>query len=234
MELIRNNISLIKHIPLDYIGKVLYKILSYKHSYKALSVMQEFGIFNVCFDDIPLSKCLNDSDLECLRVFEGNTNMQNEIISEIFDSNSISELNRLEIFDEESLNQIKWLINHKDMYQDRNDFEWRQVICDSISEGMDIHYIKDLVLKNNKRQYLLHHDDNTKQQCEQLFFNLCARPYFIEQLDISDEDILKIDSNANVMAIKKMLLNKLIFSKKYPDKKEINNMLIQCIKEGIA
>jgi hypothetical protein len=108
------------------------------------------------------------------------------------------------------------------------------VICDSISEGMDIHYIKDLVLKNNKRQYLLHHDDNTKQQCEQLFFNLCARPYFIEQLDISDVDILKIDSNANVMAIKKMLLNKLIFSKKYPDKKEINNMLIQCIKEGIA
>jgi hypothetical protein len=151
--------------------------------------------------------------------------MQIEIIAELFDIDSLEQLLKFNILDKDTLRDVKWLITNKNIYKNRTDYEWRKIIYNSIDDSMDIHYIKKLILKNNARQKLTHKSKVTDEQCKNLFFNLCARPYFIEQLDIKDEDILKLDNNANIQNVKKALLEKLIFTDKYPSEEKIKEML---------
>jgi len=230
MSVIMQNISLIKHIPLKQIGDIFLEIISEKHVYKTMSVMQEMGIFNVEINGKKLFPHLQEKDFECLRAFEKHANMQTEIISELFDKESLDELLQFDILNDEMLKEIKWLISNKNIYGNKTDNEWREVIYNSIDDSMDIHYMKKLILKNNLRQKLTHKSKETEEQCKQLFFNLCARPYFIEQLDINDEDILKIDRNVNVNNVKKMLLKQLIFTDKYPKEDKIKEMLYNCVR----
>jgi tRNA nucleotidyltransferase/poly(A) polymerase len=225
MSAIMNNISLIKYIPLKQFGITFLNIISEKHVYKTLSIMQELNIFNVEIEGNKLLSHLQNKDLDCLKAFEKHANMQIEIIAELFDTDSLEQLLKFNILDKDTLRDVKWLITNKNIYKNRTDREWREVIYNSIDDSMDIHYIKKLILKNNARQKLTHKSKVTDEQCKNLFFNLCARPYFIEQLDIKDEDILKLDNNANIQNVKKALLEKLIFTDKYPSEEKIKEML---------
>jgi len=121
---------------------------------------------------------------------------------------------------EEEKNIVRWLIENENMYDVQTDIDCIKAIKNSIGnyeKDKGIHYIKELITQNNHKFTVLHTDEQSKKTAQKIFFWLRARPYFVDQIDIKNNEIKAISNNtANVLMTKQHLLDKLMVAKNYP------------------
>ena len=193
---IKSTMRYLRFLPSELVGKELRRIMHGKYVVPTMKLMQSVGIFN--------SKCLvngekvkiltpfheaDDSIFDILTKFKITKDAELEFWSLMFDTSDIavSELSKFGVFSEKDLNTIQWLMNNKAICDEHDNITTRKLMYASIndferSEG--IHYLKELILKLNHTYKILSDDDKeTKEKrLKHLMFNLCCRPYFVNQL----------------------------------------------------
>lgn len=217
---IKSTMRYLRFMPSNQVGDVLRKIIVGKYASDTFKLMQKIGILN--------SKCLVNNEkqkilltlqeckperFEVLDKFKKSSDIELELWSVLFDDEETArrELSKFNSFSELELHTICWLMKNRNMCEQNSNMECRKVLYDSITEfelEQGIHYLKDLVLQANHIYARIHDkDDRTliKEKTKRLFFNLCARPYFANQLTIDIE-----------YSKKKALIPKLLFAVKYP------------------
>lgn len=130
------------------------------------------------------------------------------------------ELKPLEILNDNDIEKVKWLVKNFNIIN-KSDEELRIEIYNSIDEFLKkegLMLLKDLLNKLINIHNLL----GNKIDKNKIMFALCSRPYFYEQLKISDSDIIKIynekynNYDININKVKDKILHELIISDKYP------------------
>jgi len=240
---IRNSLKYLKNTDGKLIGKTIRKIVNGKFASNALSLMKTFKIFNTkCLLENKKEKILesfNDIDFDIIKNFEKSQETEFEIWSLLLNENTINYLHKFNIMTQDEINIVSWIINNQNIYESNSDQEYIKAIHDSIGineRSKDIHYMKELISQINHRYITLNSDNISKQKSDKIFFWFCARPYFLDQIDITDDEIArssqeKADSDW-ILNVKKNLLNKLTFSEHYPRPIEIyNSWLPQSILE---
>lgn len=230
---IKSTMRYLRFMPSEQVGNVLRKIIVGKYASETFKLMQKIGILN--------SKCLVNNEkqkilltlqeyeperFDVLDKFKKSSEIELELWSVLFDSEeeAKSELSKFNSFSDLEIHTICWLMKNKNMCEQENDFDCRKALYSSITDfeqEQGIHYLKDLVIQTNHIYARLHDkEDKTKikEMTKRLFFNLCARPYFINQLTIDIDD-----------SHKKSLIPKLLLTKKYPIDDE---MMRKFIKEN--
>ena len=226
-------------VPGERIGIELRKIIKGKYANDALKLMNQYHIFSAkCLinnEQTPILEMFENIDFD-IEKFNKLEDRELEIWSEIIDNEHFNELVKFNVFNKEELNTIKWLINNKDLYNVEKDEDYIKAIANSIGKEekkRDIHYLKMLIDRNN-RKYIIKTGDKTKP--EKMYFWLCARPYFVNQLHVTGQEILTSSKNKKdgkwVGELKNELLKKLTFAKNYPRPLEVyKNWLPNTMKE---
>jgi len=226
-------------VPGERIGTELRKIIKGKYANDALKLMNQYHIFSAkcSINNIqtPIFEAFENIDFD-IEKFNKLEDRELEIWSELIDNKHIDELTKFNVFNKEELNTIKWLINNKDFFDVESDNDCIKKIAGSIGKEekkKDIHYLKMLIDRNN-RKYIIKTGDKTKP--EKIYFWLCARPYFVNQLHVTGQEILKSSKNKTdgkwVGELKNELLKKLTFAENYPRPLEVyKNWLPNTMKE---
>lgn len=193
---IKSTMRYLRYIPSELVGKELRRIMHGKYVIQTFKLMQSIGIFN--------SKCLVNNEkvkiltpfheakeetFDILSKFKITKDAELEFWSLLFDNpeTAINELSKFNVFSDKELNTIQWLMNNRDICHSNDNITTRKLIYNSIhdferKEG--IHYLKELIIKLNHTYKMLSDDDKkTKdERFKHLMFNLCCRPYFVNQL----------------------------------------------------
>jgi hypothetical protein len=203
--------------------------------------MQKIGIFNSkCLVEVEVDENKterqkekimtpfhvgNASQFDVLSKFRISSEIELELWSLLFEDVEIAkaELGKFNCFTDKELNTILWLMNNRNICKVQDDIEIRKTIYNSISDyekTEGIHYLKELILMSS-HIYKMTDEIDTKEQkkenCKRLMFNLCCRPYFINQLtwDVTDKQ-------------KEVLITKLLEEKVYPiSDEEISNYILE-------
>ena len=234
---IKESIKLLKNIPVETMGLELRKIITGKYLVPTLMIMQKFKIFGLRYliDDKKekFFSSFNNINFEILKGFDKPFENEFEIWATLLDTKTIKLLQTFKILNEEHFNIVKWLIDNQDIYDFENDNECVKKIYKSILPDKDIHHMKYLILQNNHKYEALNQDESAKEKTRKVLFWLCARPYYVEQIELSDEEINLISNNtANILKLKQNLLKKLTFVEHYPRPMEIyKSWLPQALRE---
>lgn len=228
---IKSTMRFLRFMPSEQVGNVLRKIIVGKYASETFKLMQKIGILN--------SKCLVNNEkqkilltlqeyeperFDVLDKFKKSSEIELELWSVLFDneSDAKNELSKFKSFSDLEIHTICWLMKNKNMCEQKDDFGCRQALYDSITDfeqEQGIHYLKDLILQVNHIYARLHDKEDknkVKELTKRLFFNLCSRPYFINQLTIDIDD-----------SQKKELIPKLLLAQKYPIDDEMMRKFIE-------
>ena len=243
LSAIKKTLKYLKDIPGERIGQELRKIMSSKYAYKALTLMQHHKLFlakcDINTQKVKIFEAFNDINFDVIKKFN-RAGLEFENWSELLHNDSFEELTKFNVFNKHDLNIIKWLINNDKLYEANADKDFVTNIFNSISpeeRKYDIHHMRALIDIMN-RKYLMKNNNSAeaKEKVNKVLFWLCARPYFINQLDITGQEIMTIVDNAIegtwIGDVKSALLHKLTFCDHYPRPMEIyRNWLPATIKE---
>jgi len=218
LKSIKSNIRYLRYMPSRQVGDELRKIMRGKNAYNTLKIMHTISIFN--------SKCLyNDvkkkilysfhtSDISIFDIIDKFTVTKDnelELWSLLFDNakTAYDELSKFDnAFTDTEINTVVWLMNNKHLLTIQEPIELRKSIFNSlhdIENREGIHYLKELIVHMNNIYMITSEDENKQENVDRILFNLCSRPYFINQItwNITDER-------------RTQLLPKLIECTKYP------------------
>ena len=131
-------------------------------------------------------------------------------------------LKTINILNDEDIEKVKWLVKNFNLLEFKNK-ELRLNIYNNTKNELIFNkkmpILKDLLNKLVNIHLLL----GSKIKRNDIMFALCSRPYFYEQLKISDQDICKLyykkynDNCKNLNEIKNKILYELIIANKYPN-----------------
>ena len=208
LKYIRSTMRYLRFMPSELVGKELRKIIVGQYVVETFKLMNKLGIFN--------SKCLIDNDkkekiletfhnysperFEVLNNFRISKEIEMELWSVLFDSQeqAYKELSKFHCFSEKELHTIMWIMNNQNICESKTDIEMRNNIYNSLTDfekENGIHYLKELIIKLNHIYKIIHKNDiDKKTLSKKLMFNLCCRPYFVNQItwNISDENKQKL------------------------------------------
>ena len=238
---IKSTMRYLRYMPSELVGKELRKIIVGNNVIPTLKLMQKIGIFNSkCLVEVEVDENKterqkekimtpfhigNASQFDVLSKFRISSEIELELWSLLFEDVAIAktELGKFNCFTDKELNTILWLMNNRNICKVKGDIEIRQAIYNSISDyekTEGIHYLKELILMSS-HIYKMTDEIDTKEQkkenCKRLMFNLCCRPYFVNQLtwDVTDKQ-------------KEVLITKLLEEKVYPiSDEEISNYIAE-------
>lgn len=215
---IKSGLKFLKNADISLIGKEIRRIVSNPFAIKTLQLMLSMKVFEQqCANGIILDTFAQYTSerFNAIENFSTYTT-EYEAWSLLFDDSDIAmkELEKFNRFSDDELYTIKWLINNKDICNQSSDIDFRHAIYDSLTEfekQRGIHYLKTLIL-HASHIYNIQNKNSEKslKQTERLFYNMCARPYFVEQLSIDTSD-----------ANKEILLTHLLDVKIYPYTEEL-------------
>ena len=131
-------------------------------------------------------------------------------------------LKTINILNDEDIEKVKWLVKNFNLLEFKNK-ELRLNIYNNTKNELIFNkkmpILKDLLNKLVNIHLLL----GSKIKRNDIMFALCSRPYFYEQLKISDQDICKLyykkynNNCENLNEIKNKILYELIIANKYPN-----------------
>ena len=208
---IKSTMRYLRFMPSKQVGAELRKIIIGKYAVDTLKLMQKIGIFNskclVMEDKVKIMTTFHTCDenrFDILNSFKKSSEIELELWSVLFDDveTAEKELAKFGCFSKLELHTILWLMNNKNLCEQATDEDYRMAIYNSITKvekKYGIHYLKDLILKANHIYRLLSTSTDKKEKTKKLFFNLCARPYFSNQLTIN------IDNKDKEVLIEKLL-----------------------------
>lgn len=210
LKSIHSTMRYLRNMPSELVGKELRKIMTGRYVMQTLKLMHKEGIFNAkCLDEdkkikimSPFHEC-DDTKFDVLKRFRISNEVELELWSVLFEDKkqAYEELNKFHCFSEKEIHTILWLMDNKNLCKKSdNDIGMRKDIYNSIGEyeqQFGIHYLKELIIKSNhiyKMTDVFDTKEKKDKYTKRLMFNLCCRPYFVNQLtwDITDENKEKL------------------------------------------
>lgn len=214
---IKSTMRYLRFMPNELVGEELRKIIVGKYASSTFKLMQKIGIFNSkCLVNgkktkimIPFYNCPMER-FDILDKFRKSPAIELELWSVLFETpqQAETELSKFGCFSELEVHTVVWLMNNKHICEHDTNLDFRMAIYKSITPiecKNGIHYLKELILKANHIYKMLSTDEKVKERTKKLFFNLCARPYFLNQLNVNIND-----------SQKRKLLDILIQTEHYP------------------
>jgi len=207
---IHSNMRYLRYMPSELVGKTLRKIMTGKYVMQTLKLMHKEGIFNAkCLNGdkkIKIMSPFHDCDetkFDALKRFRISNEVELELWSVLFDNTkeAYKELDKFHCFSEQELNTIIWLMKNRNLCKKSdNDIDMRKDIYNSIGDyeqQFGIHYLKELIIKSNhiyKMTDVFDTKEKKDRYTKRLMFNLCCRPYFVNQLtwETTDENKKKL------------------------------------------
>ena len=207
-------------LPLDIFIQHFNTILTSPGSALAIKNMRKFGLFKMknksfmnIINEIPL-KDLNNLATYCqYKILHPEEKLDLvETYALLFSSMSIDKVKRtfkeFELLNEEEINQVIWLIEHKDLLDGTN---LRQKIFKAkdnfIQQTGRLGLLKVIIKMDHIAKLLFGKSLN-------IYGSFCERPYFAEQLRVTDNDIIsyvnEFISDDDLYKIKETILWKLI------------------------
>lgn len=223
---IKSTMRYLRYMPCELVGQELRKIIVGNNVIPTLKLMHKIGIFNSkCLVEVNADeedserqkeKILlsfhegNASRFDILDKFRISNEIELELWSVLFDTPEMAykELSKFNCFDEKEINTVIWLMKNRDLCNFDDDMKIRQAIYNSISDfekEQGIHYLKELIIKVShiyKMTNEIDSKDIKKEKAKRLLYNLCCRPYFVNQL------AWEVAENQKEKLIKKLLTEK--------------------------
>ena len=220
LKQIKTNMKYLKYMPAHLVGIELRKIMQGKNVLETLRLMHSIGIFHAkCHLDGKLNRILESlhnahiNIFDIIQKFKITKDIELELWSLLFENADIAkqELMKYDSFSDKDVNTVIWLMNNKNLINEKDIIQLRQKIYDSLHEIENregIHYLKELIVHLNHIYETINEtdsDDEKTDNVNRILFQLCCRPYFYNQItwNISDER-------------RKELIPKLIRCIKYP------------------
>lgn len=210
---IRQHSKLLKNFESSVTQTIFRSILISKYAYKTLDLMQRLQIFS----KIKLSH-LTNADLSRLEKFNFDLNTEEIVWALLYNNPKYFENDVKFDIEDKTKVTINWLIDNKDTFKVKSLKELRLAILKSTEtltgENASIHFLCYLM---KKILIIYKNEGSGEKYLNTLMFNLCARPYFPNQIDLNIEEDLK-----------RKVIVALLCSREYPCTKEL---LCKYIKE---
>jgi len=228
LSAIEKNKHLLQTLDKKMIVKEFNKLIKGKNLTKTLILMKQMDILKLKIENkynwfYFLMKPQIIKDIVKLNKYDDISLV--EIYTVIFRDNYDNierKLKEMNILDDNDIEKVKWLVKHFNILQEKNK-ELRLNIYnsrDGIVSKLKMPVLKEL-LNNLVNIYILL-ENNIKR--EDVMFALCSRPYFYEQIKLSDNEILTLfqnkynmSYNGNLDSLKEKILYSLILLEKYPN-----------------
>lgn len=234
---IKKTLNLISNLSINDINEELNKIISGINANNTIKLMNKIGIFNIVINDYKylehFSKIKNVELLDKYNIKNEDLVCSWTILLKELPIDIVKDilliLNPMPIIDCE---KVIWLIENMDLIYNDN---IKDVLFKRSREGIikekKLMCMKDLI----KKLINIHLSMNpeNKQLCNKLEIYFFGRPYFYEQLKVTDEqliDILGEKSESELNDIKDKILYTLIMTEKFPvQTSDYDSIVSECI-----
>ena len=234
-------VKLLRTIPQERIAGELRKIVVGRNAPEALRLMKNLGIFKLkCSGNskpiVPAFESMDGEDFDVLDKFM-RARDELEVWTLLFmNSPEAVESNLTGILSNDDVKSVKWLVTNINLPNVSEDnVTSRLALLDAVQadqfvSNRDVHFLKTLVLKVMHLHLVI--NENTveaKAEAKRMFFNFCARPYFVSQLDVSGFEMMAWSSEPRgpwIAKVKHDLLQHLVAVKAYPSADEIRKTLV--------
>lgn len=234
---IKKTLNLISNLEIDDINKELNKIISGINVNNTIKLMKEIGLFDIPINNYKYLEHFSDiKNVELLDKY----NIKNEdlicswtILLKDLPINVVKDilliLNPMPMINCE---KVIWLIENINIIYNNN---IKDILFKCSREGIikenKLMCMKDLI-KKLINIHLIMNPEN-KKLCDKLEICFFGRPYFYEQLKVTDEqliDILGEKSESELNDIKDKILYKLIMTEKFPvQTNDYDSIVSKCI-----
>ena len=197
---IRNK-NLLLDIPIALIGKEFNELLLGRHIDKAIESMKKFKLFDLMINNHLFMECINDVKADSIQQLikynhHGSSPIEaySILLKDIDKDRVIDNLKAFMPIKEEAIEKVIWLMQHQELVDENRNINLRKKIFDS----------KINIVDENPRIYLLNlirHVQNivssiySKEEGKKIYDAFCERPYFVEQLRITREELIKFVVN---------------------------------------
>ena len=232
LNVIKDSLELLYKIDDAKLAKYINRILLSRYAKESIICMNKIGLMNL---DINIFKILSgisedENILNLIDLYNNNLSVKTKlypievwaIISLSFKEEEIeSKLSSISMFDDKEISKIEWLISN-----------WNILECDNYKvalynsrKGIVKEYglmcLRELVIRLCKIHNSL--DVNNKTKTDKLLIDLCSRPYFNNQLHITDAQLMEMsgeDSMELINKIKDRLIYKFVIADCFPREME--------------
>ena len=232
LNVIKDSLELLYKIDDAKLAKYINRILLSRYAKESIICMNKIGLMNL---DINIFKILSGISedkniLNLIDIYNNNLSVKTKlypievwaIISLSFKEEEIeSKLSSISMFDDKEISKIEWLISN-----------WNILECDNYKDALynsrnvivkeyGLMCLRELVIRLCKIHNSL--DVNNKTKTDKLLIDLCSRPYFNNQLHITDAQLMEMsgeDSMELINKIKVRLIYKFVIADCFPREME--------------
>ena len=232
---VRKAIRCLKNVPIEEIIKYFHRILMGENVYDTIEYMHKFKFFSIqlvydgkkhSFFDI----FQNDNIREKLRNIPAEYKSIISLYAVIFNGKT-DEFDKIiknfPMLDDKDIAYIRYIINNISIPEEQDDITQRKLLFESIKNNdyiNNIYDFKKLVINLGYVYGILTGQYITKR----LLFNICSRPYFMEQLPLTYEAKIYFRDHKEAM---NNVIAEIVSGKNYPPTWELNKLLNRYIEE---